>query len=326
MFDFNLEDDLNPLVKVLNEFGFEPKLRSISSRTPEQISQLLTEISSNAKSILLSNGDVWRYDESKIFNNPAVEDCTMFFQTLGYTSKKHSDTKYTISFPKFYWSRNLTANVKQINKNAKWGFSCLNNSMSMERVLLGSKLQQAGLLDSIIYSQNIRFIENLPHLESYSDFVDLLPVSFYEDTSDHARIAHDHTTNHPAFNDAFCNIAVESACEEYPFTGKTNLEISTEKSYKPFISKQIPLILAGRGHYSYLKSLGFEMMSDFLPHGYDKMCYTDKVNCVVQTVAKGREYAQDFYFSHLREIEHNYSLVNSNAVETTVLGSIKDLL
>ena len=326
MLDFNLDDDLAPLVKVLNEWGYEPKLRTISSRTPEQISQLLMEINPAAQSILLSNGDVWRYDQGEIFKNPAVEDCTVFLQTLGYTNKKHSDTKYTICFPKFYWSRNLTANVKQIDKNAQWGFSCLNNSMSMERVLLGSKLQQAGLLDSIIYSQNIRFKENLPHLDSYSEFVDLLPISYYEDTSDHARIAHDHTTNHPAFTDAYCNIAVESACEEYPFTGKTNLEISTEKSYKPFISKQIPLILAGRGHYAYLESLGFEMMSDFLPYGYDDMCYTDKVHCVVETVAKGREYAQDFYFSHLQEIEHNYSLVNSDAVETRILQKIKDVL
>ena len=129
MFDFNLEDDLAPLVKVLNEWGYEPKLRTISSRTPEQISQLLMEINPAAQSILLSNGDVWRYDQGEIFKNPAVEDCTVFLQTLGYTNKKHSDTKYTICFPKFYWSRKLTANVKQIDKNAQWGFSCLTNSM-----------------------------------------------------------------------------------------------------------------------------------------------------------------------------------------------------
>ena len=325
---FDLEDTFAPLLEVLNTHGYEPKLRTISSRTPKQIEKIIHSINHDhdTKSVLLANGDVWRYSAKDIFVNPILENYTVFLQTMGYTSVKHSDKHFTLSFPWGYFIRILKPNIKQLDKNLKWGFSCLNNSMSMERVLLGSKLQQAGLLDSIIYSQNIRFRENLPHLDYYSDFVDLLPISYYEDTSDHARIAHDHTTNHPAFTDAYCNIAVESACEEYPFTGKTNLEICTEKSYKPFISKQIPLILAGRGHYAYLESLGFEMMSDFLPYGYDNMCYTDKVNCVVKTVAKGREYAQDFYFSHLQEIEHNYNLVNSNAVETIILQKIKDVL
>ena len=72
-----------------------------------------------------------------------------------------------------------------------------------------------------------------------------------------------------------------------------------------------------------LKDLGFEMMEDILPAGYDDMPTLQKIDAIVATVAKGREFVRDFYFDHLEEIEHNYELVNSTRVEDLIVQKIK---
>ena len=68
------------------------------------------------------------------------------------------------------------------------------------------------------------------------------------------------------------------------------------------------------------------MMEELLPAGYDDMPFLQKVDAVVSTVEKGREFAKDFYFDHLPEIQHNYQLVNSDKVENLILQRIKDML
>ena len=134
------------------------------------------------------------------------------------------------------------------------------------------------------------------------------------------------TIDHPAYIDAYCNIVTESECEEWPYCRNINLPIITEKTNKPFITKQIPLFLAARGHLKYLKGLGFEVMEDLLPSGYDEMPALQKINSIVNLVSKGKEFIQDYYFSHLKEIQHNYELVNSDKVEQVILQRIKDFL
>jgi hypothetical protein len=72
--------------------------------------------------------------------------------------------------------------------------------------------------------------------------------------------------------------------------------------------------------------LGFEMMEDLLPNGYDEMPFLQKVGAVVNTVAKGKDFVKDFYFDHIREIKHNYELVNSTKVDDLILSRIKDMI
>ena len=337
-----LSDSYESLRLLLKEFGYTPECINTGSQPPDQIFNILdtTEIISDC--VLLFNGDVWRYfdAEQEIFNHPALSGKTVFLQTLGYTNTKYNDLHYHISYPEFYFSRVKNIDTPPLADNLKYGFSCLNNSSSIERIILGHNFYTANLLDKIIFSQNLRFHEhtisrieqdfddeyNDLDLPNFYEYKKLLPISYYEDTTDHGKIARDHAVDHPAFKDAYCNIAVESACEEYPYEGNINLPVITEKSYKPFRARQIPLIIGARGHYAYLKSLGFEMMEDLLPLGYDDMPFLQKVDAVVSTVAKGREFAKDFYFSHLPEIHHNYELVISDKVDNLILQRIKDML
>jgi len=134
------------------------------------------------------------------------------------------------------------------------------------------------------------------------------------------------SVNHPAYHMAYCNIATESECEEFPYYRNINLPVITEKSYKPFISGQVPVWLAARGHIAYLSGLGFEVMADLLPPGYDDMQTPEKIACIVELVKQGTEFIRDFYFSHIREIQHNHELVHSDKVENLILQRITDVI
>ena len=102
--------------------------------------------------------------------------------------------------------------------------------------------------------------------------------------------------------------------------------VITEKSYKPFISCQVPVWLAAQGHMAYLRGLGFEVMEDLLPLGYDNMNTFDKIQAITDLVARGREFIENFYFSHLKEIQHNHELVSSDRVEHLMLQRITNFL
>lgn len=315
-----------------------PQYISFSSELPSQIFHTLKTIEITSDTVILLNGDVWRYAniEHGIFNHNALQGKTVILQTLGYTNTKHNDLHYHISYPYSYFGRVKNIDTPPLAANLKYGFSCLNNKTSIDRFILGHNLYTNNLLDDIIFSQNLTDsaysltrIErdlNILNLPNFYEYKKLLPISYHEDTTNGAKITLDHTINHPAFKDAYCNIAVETECEEYPYSRNINLPIITEKSYKPFRARQIPLLVGARGHYAYLKDLGFEMMEDFLPKGYDDMPFLKKVDAVVSTVAKGKEYAKDFYFNHLPEIQHNHELVNSTKVEELVLKRIHNLL
>ena len=51
-----------------------------------------------------------------------------------------------------------------------------------------------------------------------------------------------------------------------------------------------------------------------------------KIENIITIVTKGKDFIEDFYFNHLREIKHNYELINSTKVDDLVLQNIKDIL
>ena len=332
---------------VLKKFFKEYKLQliPIGSQTPSQIFNTLKTIEITSDTVILTNGDVWRYAniEHGIFNHIALQGKTVLLQTGGYSNIKYNNLHYHISFPMWYWDRtHCTEDFIPLSSNIEYGFSCLNNATSIDRFILGHNLYINNLLEDIVFSQNLvesRFerIEqdlNILDLPKFHEYKNLLPI-LLDDYKDIGPINFKNFRNqpgwvipldHPAFSNAYCFISVESECEEYPYSRNINLPIVTEKSYKSFITRQIPLVVGARGHYAYLKDLGFEMMEDFLPEGYDDMPFLKKVDAIVSTVAKGKEFAKDFYFSHLPEIQHNYELVNSTKVEELILKRIHTLL
>lgn len=291
--------------------------------------------------MILFNGDVWRYKDrlTEISKHPKLLNKKVILQNPGYTNTKLGNNLYEISYPWCYWSRTkLTDNFVPLGQNCKYGFSCLNNNASMHRILLGYQFYENNLLPDIIFTQNslgdyylqqvLRDAELLGvNLNNYQDYLKLLPIRHPdESTVDDFTMDQLHSVEHDAYLNAYCNVVTETECEDYPYYNAVNLPISSEKTYKPFRSKQVPLMLAARGHIEYLQGLGFELMTDLLPQRFDNLPVLQKINEIVKIVKQGRDFIKDFYFSHLREIQHNYELVNSDKVEQLILNRIKSTL
>jgi hypothetical protein len=324
-----------PLLTVLRG-----QIVNISSQFPDQILNTLDSCDITQNTVILFNGDVWRYKDrlTEISRHPKLLNKKVILQNLGYTNTKLDDNLYEISYPWCYWSRTkLTDNFVPLDQHCKYGFSCLNNNASIHRILLGYQFYENNLLPDIIFTQNLPRENSYPqqvlrdaellgvNLNNYQNYLKLLPIRHPDELTVND-FATDHSVEHDAYLNAYCNIVTESECEDYPFHNAVNLPISSEKTYKPFRSKQVPLMLAARGHIEYLQGLGFELMTDLLPQGFDNLPVLQKINEIVKIVKQGREFIKDFYFSHLQEIQHNYDLINSDKVEQIILQRIKSTL
>ena len=329
--------NVQPLLNILP--GASKKIIGIGSQFPADILKILDQLTDPVDTVLLTNGDVWRYFDTReeIFNHPNLQDKNVFLQTLGYTNTKVNARCWEISYPLFYWNmkKSLSPFISKSSGLAH-GVSCLNNTNNIHRTLLGYNLYKNNLLNDIIFSQNIvgnsyaitRASQDaeILNLKNFEEYRNLLPIRYNELLDPELNFARDHSINHDAYTKAYCNIVTESECEEYPYNRNINLPVITEKSYKPFMAGQVPIMFAARGHIAYLKGLGFEMMEDLMPVGYDQMNIPQKISAIVAIVSKGNEFIEDFYFNHLREIKHNYELINSSKVEELVIKRIKDIL
>ena len=275
------------------------------------------------------DADGINYYEAALLAHPNMQNKDVIIATHRYTNRQIGPRCWLVSYPvyfligKFYSPDSLVVKPRDL----VYGFSSLNYRAAVHRVLLGYGLYEQGLLDDVIFSlsDHSRFDATiLKTLSRFDEFRQLLPIQCYDN------LVNDHTVDHPAYSHAYCNIVTETETDMVidiePVINLIEHEIITEKSYKPFLSGQVPLFLASRGHMAYLKRLGFETMEDLVPPGYDLMPTVDKVAAIVGIVGLGREYIRDFYFNHLREIEHNYRLATSGAVEQRLLRDIQQLI
>lgn len=184
----------------------------------------------------------------------------------------------------------------------------------------------------MIFSQHLTTLpggcyENfMADIDGMHDYIATLPKTWPHDPTP-TLIAGDNSITHPAYYQSYCNIVTESEVQDFLFSGAViDLPTVTEKTYKPFRTRQLPIWLAAPGHLSYLESLGFEVMRDLLPAGFDQSGVFARATMISQIVSKGHAYIKDFYHAHLREIEHNYALVHGTQVDDLITNNIKNFL
>ena len=298
-----------------------------------------SSLTKDDKALSLINTDVWRYSGSvELMEFLTRLDVPVFIFTNGYQDNQIAENVFEISFPSWYLIRNRsTATFTPIEKNIDFGFSCLNNKCNLHRLILGWSLYSKNLISDIIFSQNTTNLDNvmgfdqviLSNLPGFKNYQEILPIRYHtEKLTDHD-FHKDHTALfkdvlHDAYTKSFINIVTETECRSHYYPGVTvNNQHITEKSYKPFISGQVPLFLAPSGHLPYLESIGFETFEEILPSNYDEYSMFAKVQTIVNMVALGKEWAQEIYHSNLSRIQHNYDLVNSDAVDNMIIHRAK---
>lgn len=340
-----------PLVSILP--GQNKIVIDTSSISTEQIDRALARVTNVHDTVVLANVDVWVYYtlDDYIVNHPLLQNKNTYIATLGYDNQQLSDRCWRLSWPMWYFYRNLPKDTefKPRSPGLKYHYGSLNNRPAPHRLLLGYHLFQRGLLNRIIYTQNntsqqsevtekiypagtidgfnpdYPAYEQLARIENFSEYQQLLPIRWQNQP-----ITNQHTVHHPAELETYCYILTEAMIRDPVWNETTgqmeykNLPIMSEKTWRPWASDQIPVFLAAQGHLDYVQSLGFEPMLDLYPQGYDYLTLEEKVATIVDIVEMSN--IEDFYFAHLKEIEHNHRLVFSNSVEQLVLKRIKEFI
>lgn len=302
---------------------------TVNSMFPKQLINFL-ELSREADSVILLHEDVSRYHEDPMLVDYISNDRRCIYNvTMGYDNYQRLDNYFILSYPHFYFIRQ--PNQFNQHQNLPYGFSSLNNRAALHRLILGYKLHRHNLLKEMIFSQNLYMMINggfdelyLEKLDNFHEYKNMLPITQDKSVEDHWV---DYHVSHDAYNLAYCNIATESETEFFE-DGRPPVPtpVTTEKTFKPFTSGQVPIWLAPPGHINYLKSLGFECMENLLPTDYDSMNTFDKIDSIVNVVAKGKDYIEDFYHDHIKEIKHNHQLIHSDIVDNLIIQRIKDLI
>jgi hypothetical protein len=317
-----------------------------STAHSSQYHQVISLIDALSKfdSLVIDEFEEGRYHNiEELFTHPKLKNKKVFFTNCGYENKKLRDNQWLLSWPLFYPTRKISPKTIK-DTNTEYGFSCLNNAARFHRLVLGYSLYKQDLLKDMIFTQNTfdgywtwgpeyttSAVLQLPDFQQFQQYIECLPIAWQGDIDTTGRkFIFDHSVSHDAYQNAYCNIVTESRVGgniyKNPNYKDNGLQDISEKSYKPFISCQIPLMFACNGHINYLKNLGFEMMEDLYPTNYDYMDVYDKMSAIVDIVAKGKEFIKDFYFTHQREIVYNYKLISSDKVDKLIIQNIKNLI
>ena len=249
-----------------------------------------------------------------------------YIQHLGYTHSKPLPNVCELSFNVFYFLRTLTQ--QNLKASSAKGFGSLNRGQRFHRTWLGYQLWYQNVLDHVIFSlgstteDTSYLLQRLQAQPRWQEFQQLLPI--YPKGSDHGEIP-DVTVDHIAYS-AFCNIVSESETEYFGYDITYPAPVATEKTWKPFLSCQIPIFYAAQGHVSYVKQFGFEVFEDILPKTYDSMGTFEKVQAIVDVVAQGNDWIKDVYYSNINKIKHNHDLVISHKVEQLMFDSVTDFV
>jgi hypothetical protein len=145
------------------------------------------------------------------------------------------------------------------------GIMCLNSTQSWHRIYLFGQLVEYPGFDQMAYSFVFPLgdvLEKLPipeymttaernHIRRYQD---RLPIRL---KNDGAAQKNDVGVGHPVYNQCAVNLVTE--------TSVTEGVIVSEKTCKPFMAYQIPIIVGPVGGSQFLQDIGFDMFSDYIP-------------------------------------------------------------
>jgi hypothetical protein len=142
---------------------------------------------------------------------------------------------------------------------------CLNSTQSWHRIYLFGQLVECPSFDQIDYSFVFplgNVLEKLP-IPEYMNTAELDHIRQYQNwlpirlKNDDTTQKHDVGVGHAVYNQCAINLVTE--------TSITEGVIISEKSCKPFMAYQIPIIVGPVGGSQFLQDIGFDMFGDYIP-------------------------------------------------------------
>jgi hypothetical protein len=227
-------------------------------------------------------------------------------------------------------------------------FLCHNRRVRPHRYGLLALLQREGILDNVNWSlvggyEAFKFDkinwyneilevsdvnELLPEIE-YFHSIDIKKCMYEEDKTwfDNKENPDDiywgETYTEPAFMESYFNIVTES---EY----HSNTIHISEKSFKPLVGYQFPLILASPNHIKAIRDrFGFDWFDDVIDHSYDSILdHRERLFAFVKEVKRindNKEFFIDFYKNNKERFENNNLLALKLTKDKSDLDYLKKL-
>lgn len=189
----------------------------------------------------------------------AVYNTSFSDNLLNYRAEQHSD--FLSNFAG--WFTNLDTVTDHPELDTK--FLCLMRRPSVSRAKFGATLLKS------ISSLRLSFgcmsqSSGLGEFKSY--FEQDLPI-LIDGTTDRSANTLEHNQNNPVFRQSMFNIVVESGDQSGPATWKS--QFVTEKTFKAFGLRQIPIWFSVPGLVNTIRTWGFDMFDDMIDHRYDSI-------------------------------------------------------
>jgi hypothetical protein len=221
-------------------------------------------------------------------------------------SYKDYDIFYNLGYELTYWyyANNLIVTEYDNNCNRNYLFSFLNGQINnrmhrykMLKKIINSELNDYGLISALDTTTDIPYktIGGFDTKNKFTSAVNLI-------------------------KDSYVNLISES-----DFSDDTIGFFITEKTIKPFIYSQIPLILAKPGMVAHLKKYGFDMFDDIIDNSYDTIIDLDnRIEMIYNELLKLKSMnLLEWFKDNDNRFKYNYNLykniVNNSSNIHTIL-------
>lgn len=182
------------------------------------------------------------HNPSDDFTYPAEKNAQLIL-TNNFKFWYHPGPK-RVFFPLFLWLYSLRKSVTDFlypgfdaGNNKTQGIMCLNKNSHKHRIWLWNEFNRRNLIDSMMFT----FVghRNLPG-----------------ETPEFLSQLNDVGVGHAVYGQYAVNLVTETV---------VHLPYLSEKSCKPFIARQIPIIVGGAGSNKFLQDIGLDMFEDLIP-------------------------------------------------------------
>lgn len=296
----------------------------------EYVNDLLTLCKNNPKILFIF---FYMELDVSIHHNLIPDNAFFILNTFQYTDNNHNklDTYYSLNWSLQFNKNNFYNVIKrsyEFRRYKKYNF--YNGCHKPIRLFCYKIIKENNMLDDgyfsyLDYAQQLdteceSFINllGMGDEDNYKKFLNTLEIPYM---LDNYKNDDDISTLHPLWGSfpPFMNPILYSSNSYINITTETNSFISTqndisisEKTYKPFISCNIPLIVGQPGIYPYLRDCGFDMFDDFFDNS---PCTTqsDMLNQIEFNFKKIKNITMkdlhEFYIANLHRINHNFNII-----------------
>lgn len=214
-------------------------------------------------------------------------------------------------FPVFLWMFSLRSNlwyppiVYDAGRDKTQEFQCLNSQPRPHRTWLWDRWSRSGFINCVQFS----FVKPDDENQSYTG---TWPRLLDQETLEPYRA--DVGVAHPVYDRCAVNIVTET---------RTDRPFVSEKTCKPFMARQIPVIVSSQGVNQFLEDLGLDMFSDLIPwQTWDSESNTERrLELIAQFVEAWYQSGTVLkdYASVLYRIENNKQYFHSELFRTKLM-------